>query len=209
MRKRKIALLSAILATAVMLGGCGTSSGVWSTSSGSPAEASADETLLPWDYRLVESTVGDLIGSDMAILPDNKLLPNDNNYATNDKVWTLQYMEAKMTVNAEGRNAVTLTEWMPIKSFKTEKEGKQDFELLKVQLTTEVDLVGVYKTTYKDESRYFAVLSLPTGNQIKQPIDEKRYTSMKSMKQVNVLLEEVHDYENYDLAYAKFRGWAS
>jgi hypothetical protein len=27
------------------------------------------------------------------------------------------------------------------------------------------------------------------------------------MKEVSVLLEEVHDYENYDLAMSKFRGW--
>lgn len=79
---------------------------------------------------------------------------------------------------------------------------------LKVTVKTDVKLVGVYKTTYKKDTRHFAVVELPTGNRIKQPIDEKRYAAMEKKDTVDVVLEEVHDFADYDLAYAKFRGWA-
>ena len=69
-------------------------------------------------------------------------------------------------------------------------------------------LVGVYKTEYQGKTRNFAVLTLPSGNQIKQPIDEDRYKTLKSLKKVPINVEEIHDYVDYDLAYAKFRGWA-
>lgn len=180
------------------------------TDGGSYGDSVAEEdTALPWDYRIVEGTVGDLIGSDMTVLPDHDLLPNDDNYATGDKIWTLQYMAAHMVTNSNGRNDVTLTGWKPIKSFKSEAAAKEDIDKLKVQLNSEVDLVGVYQTERDGKNRQFAVLTLPSGNQIKQPIDEKRYEALKKAKKVNVILEEVHDFVNYDMAYAKFRGWAS
>jgi hypothetical protein len=49
---------------------------------------------------------------------------------------------------------------------------------------------------------------MPTGNQVKQPIDEERYNILKNEKKAKVVLEVVHDYLNYDAAMAKFRGWA-
>ncbi|UVI30048.1 hypothetical protein [Paenibacillus spongiae] len=202
----------------IIIIGIFSNSSLFSGSESSPVMDSADymttavaedTTALPWDYRVVEGTVGDLIGSDMTVLPDNDLLPNDNNYATGDKVWTLQYMAAHMITNSNGRNDVTLTGWKPIKSFKSEAAAKADLDKLKIQLNSEVDLVGVYKTELDGKQRQFAVLTLPSGNQIKQPIDEQRYESLKDAKKVNVILEEVHDFANYDMAYAKFRGWAS
>lgn len=210
-----------IIVIGVMFNSCGksnnnyNSSSTISLSSNSPSSGVNNEgeqnteATLPWDYRIVEGTVGDLIGSDMTVLPDNELLPNDDNYATNDKVWTLQYMEAKMSTNAEGRNEVTLTAWNPIKSFKSKAAADKDIEELKLQITTEVELVGVYKTELEGQTRQFAVLTLPSGNQIKQPIDPERYETLKPLKTVKVIIEEVHDYSNYDMAYAKFRGWAS
>ncbi|MBB6694623.1 signal peptide protein [Cohnella xylanilytica] len=176
-------------------------------SSGSQTAQSSN--TVPWDYRIVEGTVGDLIGGDMTLLPDNDLLPNDNNYATGDKVWALQYMGAVMKTDANDRTDVTLTSWKPIKSFKTKEAAEADLAKLKLSLKTEIDLVGVYKTTYKGQTREFAVLTLPSGQKIKQPIDEERYAKLKTQKKVGVVLEEVHDYSNYDMAYAKFRGWAA
>ncbi|MFX3635397.1 MAG: signal peptide protein [Candidatus Pristimantibacillus sp.] len=200
-----------IVLIGVMLNSCGDSSATsWTSTSSSSVNTTQDNvTTLPWDYRIVEGTVGDLIGSDMTVLPDNELLPNDDNYATNDKVWTLQFMEANMITNVEGRNDVTLSAWKPIKSFKTKAAADKDIELLKLQITTEVDLVGVYKTEHEGQTRQFAVLTLPSGNQIKQPIDVERYELLKPLKTVKVIVEEVHDYADYDMAYAKFRGWAN
>lgn len=207
-----------IVLIGVMLNSCGKSNSSWDSSATtwSTSSSSANHTgnqnsatTLPWDYRIVEGTVGDLIGSDMTVLPDNELLPNDDNYATNDKVWTLQFMEANMVTNAEGRNDVTLTAWKPIKSFKSKEAADKDIEQLKLQVTTEVDLVGVYKTEHEGQTRQFAVLTLPSGNQIKQPIDLERYELLKPLKTVKVIVEEVHDYSDYDMAYAKFRGWAT
>jgi hypothetical protein len=178
----------------------------WDTSG---AGSEQPNNTVPWDYRIVEGTVGDIIGSDMTILPDNDLLANDDNYATGDKVWTLQAMEADMTPNADGKASVSLTPWTTLKSYKTEQAAKDDIDKLKIRLKTEVDLVGVYKTSYQNQTRQFAVLTMPTGQQIKQPIDEKQYDKLKSLKKASVVLEEVHDFGNYDLAYTKFRGWAS
>lgn len=205
---------------AIMANGCSDqSSDVWEDSaiswdssgnSGSfDTEIEQTNNTVPWDYRIVEGTVGDIIGSDMTILPDNNLLANDDNYATGDKVWTLQAMEADMTPNAEGKANISLTPWTTLKSYKTEQAAKADIDKLKIRLKTEVDLVGVYKTSYKNKTRQFAVLTMPTGQQIKQPIDEKQYKKLKPLKKASVVLEEVHDFGNYDLAYTKFRGWAS
>jgi hypothetical protein len=179
------------------------------SSSAPDSSTAASANSVPWDYRLVEGTVGDLIGSDMTILPDNELLPNDDNYATGDKAWTMQYMSANMTANPDGRNTVTLSEWKAIKSFKTKEAAEKDINELKLSLKTEIDLVGVYKTEFQGKTRQFAVLTLPSGQQIKQPVDEQRYEQLKPLKKVNVILEEVHNYADYDMAYAKFRGWAS
>ncbi|WP_243735126.1 hypothetical protein [Paenibacillus turpanensis] len=181
----------------------------WTTSSGSvQTSVSETRTSVPWDYKIEQAKVGDLIGADMVILPNNELLPNDQNYATGDNVWVLQHMTAEMLTDPNGRNDVTMSSWRPIKSYKSEAEAKSDLENLKLSLQTEVDLVGVYKTEFEGKFRHFAVIKLPTGHHIKQPIAEDRYTAMKDKKQVKVTLEEVHDYADYDLAMAKFRGWA-
>ncbi|MFP7288302.1 signal peptide protein [Shouchella clausii] len=172
-------------------------------------ETTADVARVPWDYRIVEGTVGDLIGSDMTILPDNELLPNDGNYATGDKVWTLQYMDAELVTDENQRNDVRLSSWTAIKSYPDEKTAKEDLANLKVTVTTDLDLVGVYKTKYKDKTRNFAVLELPSGNRVKQPIDDARYKELEKAKTASVVLEEVHDFADYDSAYAKFRGWAN
>lgn len=172
------------------------------------ASAAADPNRIPWDYKLVEGTVGDLVGSDMTILPDNTLLPNDGNYATGAKIWTLQYMSADMTTNESGHDEIKLSAWNTIKTYPDEAKAKADLANLKISLKTTVTLVGVYKTEYQGKTRDFAVLTLPSGNQLKQPIDEDRYKKLKSLKKVPVMVEEVHDYVDYDLAYAKFRGWA-
>lgn len=196
-------LLGILLALA--LTACSNTQSVFETGTSSQA----DVTRVPWDYRIIDGTVGDLIGSDMTILPDNTLLPNDNNYATGNKVYVLQFMDAEMVTGADRRNEVRLSSWRTLKTFKKESDAQKDLEQLKVQLTTEVDLVGVYKTAYKGETRNFAVVELPTGNRIKQPIDDAMYETMSGRKTVNIHLEEVHDFADYDLAYAKFRGWAN
>jgi hypothetical protein len=187
------------------------SSSSWSmdnNSSASSTSPSEDKSTVPWDYKITESTVGDLIGGDMTLLPDNELLPNDDNYATGDKIWTLQFMSADMIAMPNGSNDIRLSSWEPIKSYKSKKQAEDDLANLKVRIKTEVDLVGVYKTELSGKFRQFAVLTLPSGHTIKQPIDEKRYTDLKTAKKVQVELEEVHDFTNYDSAMAKFRGWA-
>lgn len=195
------------------LGPSGGSTVSWSSSGGrapetnnKPQDASAS---VPWDYRLVEATVGDLVGGDMTLLPGEQLLPNDDNYGTGDKIWALEYMEAFMRTTEQNRTNVTLTAWKPIKSYRTKQAAEEDLAKLKLRLKTEIDLVGVYKTAYQGKTREFAVLELPSGQTVKQPIDEKRYAQLKTQKKVNVILEEVHDYNDYDTVYAKFRGWAS
>ncbi|SEN71941.1 hypothetical protein SAMN04487895_102330 [Paenibacillus sophorae] len=197
-----------LIAMVLALAGCSSNpDSVFSTDSG--AASTSDVARVPWDYRVVEGTVGDLIGSDMTILPNNEMLPNDGNYATGDKVYTLQYMDAEITTDADQKNQVRLSSWSTIKSYKDLKSATADLKNLKVSVTTDVDLIGVYKTKYKDKTRNFAVVELPSGNRIKQPIDDKRYTAMAKKKTVSVVLEEVHDFADYDLAYAKFRGWAN
>ncbi|WP_246369868.1 hypothetical protein [Saccharibacillus deserti] len=202
-RLRTWVWLPALLILVLVLGACSKSS-VTSTN----ADDGPGENTVPWDYRIQEGSVGDLIGSDMTVLPDNELLPNDNNYATGQQVWTLQSMSATLTTDEQGRNDVQLSGWTTLKSYPDEAAAKTDLENLKVSVTTDVDVVGVYKTEYNGETRNFAVLELPSGNRMKQPVDTSRYDKLKDVKTVSVVLEEVHDFADYDLAYAKFRGWA-
>ncbi|SIR12893.1 hypothetical protein SAMN05421578_107176 [Paenibacillus macquariensis] len=197
-----------VLLTLLLLSACsGSQDSVFHTDS--TAETTDNVSRVPWDYRVVEGTVGDLIGSDMTVLPDNELLPNDGNYATGDKIWTLQFMDAELVTDADKRNDIRLSSWEAIKSYGDQKTAAADLTNLKVSITTDVDLVGVYKTKLKDKTRNFAVIQLPSGNRIKQPIDDKRFTAMEKQKTVSVVLEEVHDFADYDSAYAKFRGWAN
>lgn len=211
--KRKIAgFLLPLALIGMLLSACSSDSDSVFYSGDTTTEAVAadvDVSKVPWDYRIVQGKVGDLIGSDMTVLPDNELLPNDGNYATGDDVWTLQYMDAELTTNSSQKSEIHLSSWNTLKSYKDEKSAKEDLANLKVSLKSEVDLVGVYKTEYQGKTRNFAVLTLPSGNRIKQPINDERYKAMKNKKKVEVLLEEVHDFANYDLAYAKFRGWAN
>lgn len=199
----RLSAMLPLLVLVLVLGACSKSS-VLSTS----ADAGPGTNTVPWDYRIQEGTVGDLVGSDMTILPDNELLPNDGNYATGQKVWTLQNMSATLTTDDNGRNDVQLSGWTTLKSYPDETAAKTDLENLKVSVTTDVDVVGVYKTEYQGKTRNFAVVELPSGNRIKQPVDDERYGKLKDAKTTSVVLEEVHDFEDYDLAYAKFRGWA-
>lgn len=205
---RKGAMLLAALLSAILLSACGTGqTSVFQTAPVPAESADPDVSKVPWDYRIVEGTVGDLIGSDMTILPDQELLPNDDNYATGERIWTLQFMDAELTTNSEGQNKVRLSAWQTIKTNKSKEAAEKDLAELKISVSTEVDLVGVYQTELQGVTREFAVLTLPSGNQIKQPIDKERYNRLKTQKKAQVRLEEIHDYADYDLAYAKFRGW--
>lgn len=203
-RRFRAGVLTAMLLLAVMLlSACsGNSNSVFHTDT----ETTDSVSRVPWDYRVVEGKVGDLIGSDMTVLPDNELLPNDGNYATGDTVWTLQFMDAELVTDADQKNEIRLSSWTTLKSYGDQKTATEDLANLKVSITTDVDLVGVYKTQYQDKTRNFAVLELPSGNRIKQPIDDKRYTALEKQKTASVVLEEVHDFADYDSAYAKFRG---
>ncbi|WP_340026360.1 signal peptide protein [Paenibacillus sp. FSL K6-1096] len=204
-RGSRSGLLTAMLLLAVLLlSACGNSNSVFHTGT----DTTDSVSRVPWDYRVVEGKVGDLVGSDMTILPDNELLPNDGNYATGDTVWTLQFMDAELITDADQKNEVRLSGWTTLKSYADQKTAAEDLANLKVSITTDVDLVGVYKTQYQNKTRNFAVIELPSGNRVKQPIDDKRYTAMEKQKTVSVVLEEVHDFADYDSAYAKFRGWA-
>ncbi|MDI4645974.1 signal peptide protein [Cohnella hashimotonis] len=205
--KNALRLAAAMLLVACLLGACSNEKSVFSKSAGR-SDSEASGTSVPWDYRIVAGTVGDIVGSDMTVLPDNALLPNDGNYATGDKIWTLQYMSANMTEGEGGRSEVGLSAWTPIKSYPDEAKAKADIANLKISIQTNVELVGVYLTEYKGQQRRFAIITLPSGNRIKQPIDQERYAKLKGLKKVPVLVEEVHDYGQYDLSYAKFRGWA-
>ncbi|WNS42444.1 signal peptide protein [Paenibacillus sp. MMS20-IR301] len=199
-------VLAAALLAVMLLGACSNNpDSVFHTDT----ETTDSVARVPWDYRIVEGKVGDLIGSDMTVLPDNELLPNDGNYATGDTVWTLQFMDAELVTGADQKNEIRLSSWSTLKSYSDQKTATEDLANLKVSITTDVDLVGVYKTQYQNKTRNFAVIELPSGNRIKQPIDDKRYTAMEKQKSVSVVLEEVHDFEDYDAAYAKFRGWAN
>ncbi|MEF2966051.1 signal peptide protein [Paenibacillus sp. M1] len=196
--------------TAVVLLGltaCGGTSSVFQTGSGE--ETTLTSSRVPWDYRIQEATVGDLVGSDMTLLPDNELLPNDNNYGTGDKIWALQFMDAELTTDENQKNEVRLSAWSTLKTYRDKETAEKDLAELKVAVTTDVDLVGVYKTEYQGDTRNFAVLELPTGNRIKQPIDDDRYTQLEKQKTASVVLEEVHDFADYDSVFAKFRGWAN
>ncbi|WP_151733540.1 hypothetical protein [Paenibacillus tengchongensis] len=206
--RARTGMLLALLLTAVMLlSACGNQDSVFHT--GPSGETTDSVATVPWDYRVVESTVGDLVGSDMTILPDNELLPNDNNYATGDKVWTLQFMDAELTTAADQKNEISLSAWDTLKTYPDQQAAIDDLSNLKVSITTDVDLVGVYQTEYQGKTRNFAVLELPSGNRIKQPVDNDRYKALEKQKTASVVLEEVHDFADYDLAYAKFRGWAN
>ncbi|MNY73277.1 hypothetical protein D3C86_2120310 [compost metagenome] len=77
-----------------------------------------------------------------------------------------------------------------------------------MEIKTDVKLIGVYKTEMDGKFRFFAVVELPTGQKVKQPIPEDRYQTFKDKKEVSVVLEEVHDYTDFDQSMAKFRGWA-
>jgi hypothetical protein len=178
------------------------------TASGS-VQSSANEQVVPWDYKVEQKKVGDLINGDMTLLPDNQLVSNDDNYATGDSVWVLQAMNAVMKTQADGKEDVTLTVWKPLKTYRQESDAKADLAKLKESVQTDVDLVGVYKTELAGKFRDFAVITLPSGQTIKQPIDETRYQDFKSKKQVKAALEVVHDFNDYDQAFPKFRGWAS
>jgi hypothetical protein len=179
--------------------------------SGVPAAAAQGEPskVVPWDYKVEQKKVGDLINGDMTLQPENELMPNDDNYATGDTVWVLSVMNAVMTTQAGGRNDVTLTAWKPLKTFRDRSAAEADLGKLKESVQTDVELVGVYKTELDGKFREFAVITLPSGQSVKQPIDEARYQDFKSKKQVKALLEIVHDFNDYDQAYPKFRGWAS
>lgn len=205
MMNRKTKLIALLLGLVLLLSGCG--AGVLQTGSGS--EQTVEASVVPWDYRIQQVTVGDLVGSDMTLLPDNELLPNDGNYATGDSIWILQFMDAELMTDASQKNQISLSAWGTLKSYPDQAAAEKDLSELKVAVTTEVDLVGVYKTEYNGDTRNFAVLELPTGNRVKQPVDDQRYNELKSVKKAAVVLEEVHDFSDYDLTYAKFRGWAN
>src|SRR5690348_6519345 len=87
----------------------GTRSGVFDRAADGSTSSSSNQNVVPWDYKVEEKTVGDLVNGDMTISPDNQLLPNDNNYATGDKVWTLSYMYANMSTDSGGRTNVSLS----------------------------------------------------------------------------------------------------
>ncbi|MDQ0916872.1 signal peptide protein [Paenibacillus sp. V4I5] len=178
------------------------------TTVGSPPITSSMSGEVPWDYQVQQVKVGDLLDGDMVLLPNNERISNDQNFATGDQVWVLSYMQATMKTDAQGKNDVTLSQWKPIKTFKTKEEAEKDLAELKIEIKTDVKLVGVYKTALDGKFRYFAVADLPTGQKVKHPIPEERYISFKNKKEVQVILEEVHDYSNFDQAMAKFRGWA-
>lgn len=208
-RVKLIGILMLAVFASLLLSSCSTDQpSVFHTTSDTAAASGEDAQRIPWDYRIVEGTVGDLIGSDMTVLPDNTLLPNDGNYATGAKIWTLQFMSADMVANETGSNEVKLSAWNTLKSYPDQTKAKADLDNLKISLKTNVPLVGVYKTEYQGKMRNFAVLTLPSGNQLKQPIDDDRYKALKSVTKVMIMVEEVHDYSDYDMVYAKFRGWA-
>ncbi|MCY9663591.1 signal peptide protein [Paenibacillus alginolyticus] len=175
---------------------------------GSPASTSSMNGEVPWDYQVQQAKVGDLLDGDMVLLPNNERISNDQNFATGDQVWVLSYMQATMKTDNQGKNDVTLSQWKPIKTFKTKEEAEKDAGELKIEIKTDVKLIGVYKTEQDGKFRYFAVADLPTGQKVKQPIPEERYVNFKNKKEVQVVLEEVHDYSNFDQSMAKFRGWA-
>ncbi|MFC5451998.1 hypothetical protein [Paenibacillus aestuarii] len=181
-----------------------------STASGNSGTSAnvAGSNNMPWDYQIQEAKVGDLLDGDMLLLPNQERISNDQNFATGDQVWVLRYMNAAFTTNDQGKNDVTLSQWKPIKTYKTKEEADKDLADLKTEIKTDVHLVGEYKTELDGNFRYFAVVDMPTGQKVKQPISEERYAKLKGKENVSVVIEEVHDYSDYDLSMAKFRGWA-
>lgn len=178
------------------------------STAGSSASISGASGEVPWDYQVQQAKVGDLFDGDMVLLPGNERISNDQNFATGDQIYVLSYMQATMKTDSQGKNDVTLSQWKPIKTFKTKEEADKDLAELKIEIKTDVKLIGVYKTELDGQFRYFAVADLPTGQKVKQPIPEERYASFKDKKEVSIVMEEVHDYSNYDQSMAKFRGWA-
>ncbi|MCY9588810.1 signal peptide protein [Paenibacillus chitinolyticus] len=209
-RSRVMIGIFSALALLLVFGLIGACSDKKNTSGGATASggATTESSVVPWDYKVEQAKVGDLIGGDMTLLPNNDMLPNDGNFATGDQVWVLSFMTAEMKTGDDGKNDVKLSGWTPLKTFKTESAAKTDMSQLKTEIQTEVDLIGVYKTQYGDKHRDFAVVSMPSGHKVKQPISDERYTAIKDKKRVKIVLEEVHDFSNYDLAMSKFRGWA-
>ncbi|TCM99322.1 hypothetical protein EV294_102618 [Paenibacillus sp. BK033] len=214
---KKFTIVASALMLCSILGSCTNNPDyVYSTSSFTNSQNTAVASSapvnpvrnVPWDYRVVEEEVGDLVGSDMTIIPDNTLLPNDNNYATGDKVWILQYMDAMLTTDDDRRSQIKLSSWDTLKSFKDEKSALADLASLKESIQTEVDLIGVYKTENAGKTREFAVITLPSGNVVKQPISDEKYAALKTKSKVKVNIEQVHLYDDYDQVYSKFRGWA-
>lgn len=118
--KARIGALCMMLLTVLLLSACSSNQG--SVFDSGTAETSDSVARVPWDYRVVESTVGDLIGSDMTVLPDNELLPNDENYATGDKIWTLQFMDAELITDADQRNEVRLSYGRPLNRIPMKKQ---------------------------------------------------------------------------------------
>ncbi|GJM81861.1 hypothetical protein HMSSN139_43570 [Paenibacillus sp. HMSSN-139] len=149
-----------VLSVAV-LGACGNTTSVFSTDTGSESELTT--ARVPWDYKIMEATVGDLVGSDMTILPDNDLLPNDSNYATGDKIWILQFMDAELTTDENQKNEVRLSSWTTLKSYPDQAAAEKDLAELKVSVTTDVNLVGVYKTEYQGKTRNLPYWSCRPG----------------------------------------------
>ncbi|MFD0588927.1 signal peptide protein [Paenibacillus sp. GCM10027627] len=163
---------------------------------------------VPYDYQVVQSKVDNIIGDEIFIMPEREFLLNDQKYAVGDKVWALQFKGAEVTSDSKERTRVWTTAWKTIKTYKDKKSAVADMDKLKLTITTEIDLVGLYKTTYKGETRHFAVVELPSGNRVKQLVDDARYERLSKGKTATVHLEEIHDYYDYDLVFSKFRGWA-
>ncbi|MGG1519674.1 signal peptide protein [Paenibacillus oryzisoli] len=174
-----------------------------SKSVASSSETAAPATV-PWDYQIQEAKVSSIDGGDLILTPGNGRISNDQNLAIGDSLWVMDYKQA--TTDADGKS--TVSDWNPIKTFKTKEDAEKDLSELKVEIKTDVKLIGVYKTELSGKFRYFAVVELPTGQAVKQPVTEAIYTEFKSKKEVGAVLEEVHDYNNYDESMAKFRGWA-
>lgn len=212
MKRERLWLIAAAVIVVIIIGGLiGTmidkKPNVLQTTA-SNAGTSSGHPVVPWDYQVSEAKAGDLIGDEMVILPSNQLITNDQNYATGDQIYVLNFMSAEMSTDAAGGNQVNLSAWKPIKTFKTKEDAAKDMAELKNELKTELDLVGVYKTELQGKFRYFAVVNMPTGQAVKQPIPEVRYNSFKNKKKVQAVVEEVHDFSDFDLTMAKFRGWA-
>ena len=49
-------------------------------------------------------------------------------------MWVLSYMQATMKTDNQGKNDVTLSQWKPIKTFKTKEEADKDLAELKIEI---------------------------------------------------------------------------